>query len=157
MDKIKAKLACWKGFLLSIMGRVQLVNSVLSNMFVHSFHVYKWPSSLLNQLTVMLRNFIWSGDISNKKICTVSWNTACKPREDGGLAIKDPSCVNEASLLHLCWKMLISDEKWAVMCRARFLGKNLHVSYNLSSSIWHGLKHHISTVFHPQGLSFYGG
>jgi hypothetical protein len=32
VDRIKVKLAVWKGLLLSIMGRVQLVNSVINSM-----------------------------------------------------------------------------------------------------------------------------
>jgi hypothetical protein len=39
-DKIRIKLSSWKGSLLSIMGRVQLVKSVIHGMLVYSFHVY---------------------------------------------------------------------------------------------------------------------
>ena len=49
-DKIKAKLATWKGSLLSIMGRVQLVKSIIHGMLVYSFHVYMWPKRLLRML-----------------------------------------------------------------------------------------------------------
>jgi hypothetical protein len=41
---------------------------------------------------------------------------------------------------------MTSDEHWAVMCRARYLRDHLPVSYNLSSSIWHGLKMYVNTV-----------
>jgi len=39
-DRIKNKLTTWKGRILSIMGRVQLVKSVIHGMMVYSFHVY---------------------------------------------------------------------------------------------------------------------
>jgi len=80
-DKIKAKISTWKGKLLSIMGRVQLINAVISSMLVYSFHIYQWPSSLLYELTKCIKNFIWSGDPDHKKICTVAWSTLCKPRK----------------------------------------------------------------------------
>jgi len=41
-DRIKTKLATWKGFLLSIMGRVQLVKSIVHGMLVYldkKFHL----------------------------------------------------------------------------------------------------------------------
>lgn len=38
-DRIKAKLASWKGSLLSIMGRVQLVKSIIHGMLIYSFHI----------------------------------------------------------------------------------------------------------------------
>jgi len=40
LDKIRNKLATWKGTILSIMGRVQLVKSIIHGMLVYSFHVY---------------------------------------------------------------------------------------------------------------------
>ncbi|GAU50263.1 hypothetical protein TSUD_409090 [Trifolium subterraneum] len=43
-DKIKAKLASWKGHLLSMMGRIQLVNSVIHGMLIYSFKIYSWPA-----------------------------------------------------------------------------------------------------------------
>jgi len=45
-DKIKTN-ATWKGSFLSIMGRVQLVKSIVRGMLVYSFHVYFWPRRLL--------------------------------------------------------------------------------------------------------------
>ena len=41
VDKIKVKLTSWKGSLLSIMGRVQLVKSIVHGMLVYSFHIYR--------------------------------------------------------------------------------------------------------------------
>jgi len=64
LDKIQHKLTLWKGKLLSIMGRVQLVNSVIESMLIYSFHIYRWPRSLLLDLSKIVRNFTWSGDIT---------------------------------------------------------------------------------------------
>ncbi|XP_019435941.1 PREDICTED: uncharacterized protein LOC109342405 [Lupinus angustifolius] len=41
------KLTIWKGVCLSIMGRVELVKSIIQSMLVYNFHIYKWPSQLL--------------------------------------------------------------------------------------------------------------
>lgn len=57
-DKIVAKLAAWKGSLLSIMGRVELVRLVIQGMLLHSFHAYAWPASLLKHIDKCIRNFI---------------------------------------------------------------------------------------------------
>jgi len=70
-DKIKVKIFAWKGKLLSIMGRVQLTNAVISSMLVYSFHIYQWPSRLLSELSKCMRNFVWSGDPDHRKIFTV--------------------------------------------------------------------------------------
>lgn len=67
VDKILVKLAAWKGSLLSIMGRVQLIKSIIHGMDLYSFHVYAWPRSLLKYLDRCIKNFIWSGDVSIRK------------------------------------------------------------------------------------------
>lgn len=100
-DKIIAKLASWKGSLLSIMGRVQLVKSVIHSMLLYSFHVYSWPISLLKQLDNCIRIFIWEGDVKVRKLVTVAWKKVCSPTNEGGLGIHSLRALNEAALLKL--------------------------------------------------------
>ncbi|XP_019434814.1 PREDICTED: uncharacterized protein LOC109341364 [Lupinus angustifolius] len=57
-DRILAKLVTGKGSSLSIMGRVELVRSIIHSMLVNSFHIYKWPTSLLDCVDKGIRNFI---------------------------------------------------------------------------------------------------
>lgn len=42
-------------------GRLQLVKSVIFPMQLYSFMLYVWPSSLLKEIQVCIKNFIWSG------------------------------------------------------------------------------------------------
>lgn len=146
VDKIKQKLSTWKGMLLTIMGRVQLINAVISCMFTYSFHIYQWPSSLLIEVAKCMRNFIWSGNIEDRKICTVAWNSMCKSRDEGGLSVRDPAKINQAALMLLTWQLWNSTEQWAYICRQRFLRNGSPKSNYLTSSIWPGLKKHTHMV-----------
>jgi len=145
-DKIKSKLSTWKGMVLSIMGRIQLVKSIIHGMLVYSFHVYMWPCHLLKLLDSWLKNFIWSGDILTKKVYTVSWKVLCQPWSLGGLDVKPYRLINESLMLKLAWKLNSSDSQWSILCRHRFLcnGKLSH-SY-VKSSVWAGIKMHVHTV-----------
>jgi len=71
-DKVKLKLASGKGKSLSMMGRIQLVNTVITGIVAYSFNLYKWHVSLLKQVEKWFRNFIWTGDILKKGITTVN-------------------------------------------------------------------------------------
>jgi len=62
-DKIKIKLASWKASLLLMACRVQLVNSVIQSMVVHTMSVFSWPTIIRRDIEKWIRNFIWSGDI----------------------------------------------------------------------------------------------
>ncbi|XP_019423031.1 PREDICTED: uncharacterized protein LOC109332502 [Lupinus angustifolius] len=106
-DRILSKLANWKGASLSIMGRVEIV-----------------------------KNFIWSGSIAQKKICTVAWSKMCSPISEGGLGLRSLRQMNRAALLKLAWDMRISSHEWACFYRERFGCHWTHSSRYFKSSIW---------------------
>jgi hypothetical protein len=134
-DKIKLKLSAWKASLLSISGRIQLVKSVIHGMLIHSITVYSWPISLLKDLERCIKNFIWSGDITQRKLVTVAWKKLCRPFNEGGLGLRSLIKINEASNLKLCWILLNSDEMWAVILRNRVLRDRRQIAHHVSSSI----------------------
>ena len=139
-DKAKSRLASWKGKLLSMAGRVQLVKDVFQSMLLHSFSVYLWPSSLLKHLVVCARNFIWSGDVATKKLVTVSWRKLCCPKKEAGLGLRDLPALNKAALLTLSWNTLTANTPWGVFARCRF-PISQHMGYRyVGSSLWPGLR-----------------
>jgi ribonuclease HI len=139
-DKVKLKLANWKASLLSIAGRMQLVKSVIQGMLVHTMTIYSWPISLLRDLERWIKNFIWSGDITKKKLVTVSWKKVCAPLEEGGLGIRSLVSLNAASNMKTCWELIQSDEQWAIVLRSRVLRSNSCIHHHIYSSIWSGAK-----------------
>jgi ribonuclease HI len=146
VDKVKSKLAAWKASLLSIAGRVQLIKSVVHGMLLHSFLIYSWPLSLIKELELCMRNFIWSGDISKRKLVTVSWANVCQPISEGGLGIRSLFKLNEASNLKLCWDLFHSNEHWSNLLRSRVLRNQKIINYHIYSSIWSGLKGHYTEM-----------
>jgi len=74
-----------------------------------------WPCRLLRLLDSWLKNFIWSGDIHTKKVCTVSWKVLCRPWSSGGLDIKPSRLINDSFMLKLAWNLISSDSQWAVL------------------------------------------
>lgn len=52
----------------TIIGRVQLVKSIIHGMFAYSFHIYRWPQNLLKSLDGWNKKIVWSGDIYTRKI-----------------------------------------------------------------------------------------
>jgi len=50
VDKVKLKLASWKGKSLNMMGHIQLVNTMITRFLSYSFNMYKWLVSLLKQV-----------------------------------------------------------------------------------------------------------
>jgi len=118
-DKVKLKLASWKDKSLSMMGHIQLVNTVITRFLVYSFNMYKWYVSLLKQVEQWCRNFIWSGDIMKKGITIVNWAMICSPTENGGLKIINLHHENNAYLLKFAWKFAYSNMSWSFLLKVR--------------------------------------
>ncbi|XP_068461592.1 uncharacterized protein [Phaseolus vulgaris] len=108
-DKVKLKLASWKGKSLSMMGQIQLVNTMITGILAYSFNLYKWLVYLLKQVEQWCRNFIWTGDILKKGIATVNWDMICSPLENGGLSdgISIPDTVSQYWTSRY-WNILLS-------------------------------------------------
>jgi hypothetical protein len=145
-DRIKLKLSAWKASLLSIAGRVQLVRSVIQSMLVYSISLYSWPAALLKDIEKCIRNFIWSGDIDQRKLVTVSWKKICRPVSQGGLNIRSLTSLNAASNLKLCWNILNSDTSWAKLLRDRVLRNRRTIHHHIYSSIWSSAKDEFQTI-----------
>jgi len=88
------------------MGKTQSVKSIIHAMMVYSFHIYQWHVQLLRHIDTWIRNFIWSGDILTKKVCTVSWSKVCAPFHNGGLDIYSVRNVNASLLLKHSWLLI---------------------------------------------------
>jgi len=139
-DRVKLKLAAWKASLLSIAGRIQLVKSVVHGMLIHSFSVYSWPVSLIRDIERCIKNFIVSGDITKRKLVTISWKKICKSYEEGGLGLRSLITINEAYNLKNCWNLFNSKESWAIILRDRALRQNSCIHHHIYSSLWYGMK-----------------
>jgi hypothetical protein len=85
---------------LSYHGRLILVNSVLSALPTFYMCSLKIPPQIIKQIDVYRKHCLWiKGDITRKGTCLVAWETACKPKDQGGLGIIDIKSQNNALLL----------------------------------------------------------
>jgi hypothetical protein len=64
-ERLQKCLSSWKGKLLSLGGRLILINSVLSNMVLHMISFFLLPKGVLHKLDDYRSRFFWQGD--NKK------------------------------------------------------------------------------------------
>ncbi|GJV83163.1 hypothetical protein Tco_1523061 [Tanacetum coccineum] len=101
VDKVRSKVNDWKNKALSYAGRVQLIASILSSMQNYWASVFLLPKQVIYEINKMLKGFLWcQGELANGK-ANVSWETVCKPKNQGGLGIKDLGVWNE----HIRWKL----------------------------------------------------
>ncbi|KAI9160260.1 hypothetical protein LWI28_006684 [Acer negundo] len=107
-DKILSKFAKWKGKSLYLAGHATLIRLVITGSFVHSFMIYKWPSSLLSLINRKLRNFLWTGSYEETKLVRVAWDHCCRPYSQGSFGLKDLRLLNDSLLWKFTWKFITS-------------------------------------------------
>jgi hypothetical protein len=99
LTRIEKRLTRISKFL-SYDGRLIMVNSVLSTLPTFYMCSLKLPPQVIKQIDIYIKHCLWSkGDISRRGTCLVAWETACKPKKEGGLGIIDLEKQNDALLM----------------------------------------------------------
>ncbi|KAF9604943.1 hypothetical protein IFM89_011310 [Coptis chinensis] len=58
--------------------------------------ISRWPLAVRKESEQMIRNFLWTGKASNKKMITVAWDKVFKPMCKGGLGLKRFKDINRS-------------------------------------------------------------
>ncbi|KAF6172122.1 hypothetical protein GIB67_029540 [Kingdonia uniflora] len=147
VEKIKRRATGWAGSLLSLQGRVVLVQSVLSSISIYSMGIYKWPASLIKEGERILHNFFWSGEPDSRKACIVAWDKVCKPFKEVGINLRRLKAINQSLMMKLSWNFLNPTDGWSEFMRAKFISKSGDFSrITKGSSIWAGVRGAIEDV-----------
>lgn len=122
------------------------MKGVIHSMMLHIILIYSWLYSLIEKVEIWMIKFVWSRNITIRKMVTVSWDSVCTPASEGGIGIRNLSKLNEASGLKLCWELLHSNEHWETMISYRVLRMSKTNSHHIYSSIWSSIKHKFQMI-----------
>nr|XP_043620341.1 uncharacterized protein LOC122592208 [Erigeron canadensis] len=64
------------------------------------------PSTVFKELEKLLKGFLWNRGDSTVGKAKVAWKNVCKPKEQGGLDIKDMRKWNDVLLVRQFWKII---------------------------------------------------
>jgi len=103
INKIKARLSVWKGRFLTMAGRICLINSVITAILLYYLSLFRAPDPLYKRITSIQRRFLWGWGSVNKSISWISWKDVCRPREEGGLGLREIHKFNHALLAKWIW------------------------------------------------------
>ncbi|KAK4482042.1 hypothetical protein RD792_012965 [Penstemon davidsonii] len=143
VDRVAKRLSAWKAKLLSLAGRTTLIKSVTSSIPNHVMQSAWLPETTCAQLDKLNRNFLWSSDITQRKLHLVGWNKVTKHKDFGGLGIKQARKTNIALLAKVGWKTLKKENSlWGDTFHKKYLKDNNLLDYNTKagdSHTWKGV------------------
>nr|XP_023898592.1 uncharacterized protein LOC112010482 [Quercus suber] len=87
LDRVKKKLAGWKANLLSMAGRVVLIQASSSTIPSYVMQYASLPNKILNGIDRVNRNFLWGTTDHAKKMHWVNCGELTNPKEAGGLGL----------------------------------------------------------------------
>jgi hypothetical protein len=124
-ERLEKRLNSWKGNLLSVGGRIVLINSVLTNMVLYMLYFFQLPKGVLQRLDYFRSRFFWQGENENKKYRLAKWSVVCRPKDHVGLGFHDMKIKNDALLSKWLFKLLIEDGIWQILPRNNYLGQKV--------------------------------
>ena len=72
---------------LSYAGWMELIRYVLFGIVQFWLNIFPMPDIVINQITCICRNFLWSGNTARSKSALVAWKHICLPKDEGGLGL----------------------------------------------------------------------
>jgi hypothetical protein len=120
-ERFQKKLSGWKGKLLSVGGRLVLINSILSSLAMFMFSFFEVPREVLKHLDQFRSRFFWEGGGLKKKYRLTKWSVLCTPKALGGLGILDPRLQNRCLLSKWLFRLINEQGIWQSLLQNKYL------------------------------------
>jgi hypothetical protein len=130
-ERLQKRLSGWKGKLLSLGGRLVLINSVLTNIVLYMISFSLLPKGVLHKLDYYRSRLFWQGDSEKNKYWLVKWSVVRCPKDQGGLGVHDLEVKNLALQGKWLFKLLTEDGGCQTFLKRKYIGMKA-----LSQVIW---------------------
>lgn len=94
LEKIDHRLNSWTHRSLNIASRLVLIKAVLQAMWLYLFSILAAPKWVIKRIRNIQCNFLLGAMGTNHKWALVKWISVCKPKEQGGIGLRDPNHSN---------------------------------------------------------------
>lgn len=88
LDDLRVKIFSWKGKLLSIGGRITLINSTLNSISIYLLSFFKAYKVVLKEIIRIQSDYLWLGCEDKKGVRWISWKIVCRSKSEGGLRVR---------------------------------------------------------------------
>ena len=130
LEKLDTRIGCWKDKWLTKAGKSIKIRYILSAIRTYPLSCLPPSKHLLLKFETKLRNFLWNNCEEEKKLALIKWENICKPKDLGGLGIKNLQWQNEALGAKLIWHLFKEREhKWAKIMHNKYLNVDDPLSF----------------------------
>nr|XP_017188741.2 uncharacterized protein LOC108173698 [Malus domestica] len=120
-ERLLGKLRGWKKAALSQVGREVLIKAVAQAIPAYPMNLFKFPTSLCNELDAMISKFWWGQKDGEQRIHWVSREKLGWAKDMGGLGLRSFKVFNYALLAKQCWRLIEEPNSlWGLVLKARY-------------------------------------
>lgn len=124
IEKMLARLKHWSTRLLSYVGRVQLLKSVIFSIANYWMQIFPSPKKVISHINSICSSFMWTGKESLTRKAPVAWDHICNPLSAGGLNMISLLEWNKATIGKLLWNVCEKkDRLWINWIHAYYIKK----------------------------------
>ncbi|XP_074300183.1 uncharacterized protein LOC141631406 [Silene latifolia] len=135
VDKICARIHGYGARKFSYAGRLVIVKSVLNSLHSYWASMFVLPKGIIKRIEAVCRNFLWDNSADYRRAPLVGWDTICRPKDEGGLGIKDQESWNKAMVGRLVdWVATQRDSIWVNWVQSNYLKGQEWMEYKPSSN-----------------------
>ena len=106
ISRIRTRVSSWTAKHLSFAGRLQLIGSVIYSITNFWMSAFRLPSQCIKEIHSICSAFLWSGPTLSTRKAKIAWADVCKPRDEGGLGLRNLLEANRVACLKLIWRVL---------------------------------------------------
>jgi len=107
--------------MLSVGGRLVLINSILSNLSMFMLSFFEIPREVLKKLDYYRSRFFWQSDEHKQKYRLTRWSVLCSPKDQGGLSILNLDAHNKCLLSKWLFKLINEEGIWQTLLKRKYL------------------------------------
>lgn len=130
IEKMLARLKHWSTRLLSYVGRVQLLKSVIFSIANYWMQIFPSPKKVISHINSICSSFMWTGKESLTRKAPVAWDHICNPLSAGGLNMISLLEWNKATIGKLLWNVCEKkDRLWINWIHAYYIKKSYPTTF----------------------------
>ena len=105
VEKVRTILEAWYNRGLSLLGKVQVVNTLVASLFIHKMMVLPMiPTTIVKNIDNVIRSFLWNG-----KKAKIAYTILQNTKEQGGVGLVNIERRDKA--LKATWPQILNSEK----------------------------------------------
>lgn len=126
LPQVKAKVNTWSARCLSFVGRLLLVNTVISGITNFWCATFVLPKACIKKINAICGAYLWNGSTEGAHSARVSWETITLDKREGGLNCRDLVAWNCACILKRIWILFCnSGSLWVAWYKKEVLNGSL--------------------------------